>query len=136
MNDTPSFFNIAALAATLPESSDTMVRDLRLTDEAAASCRIVRHYHPVPLHFHRDSDEHLYVVQGRVLFRMGDATEREFGPGELVVFRRGTVHGMPRILEHPFVVLAVDTPRRSHEDVCFVDPDDGTPDTFLQTDSF
>lgn len=134
MREAASFFDIAALAATLPDHSETMLRDLRLTDEAAASCRIFRTYHPAPLHFHRCSDEYLYVLQGRGIFKLGDEPERELGPGELVFFRRGTVHGMPRILEHPFVVLAIDTPRRPPDDVHFVNPADGTPSTFIQTE--
>ncbi len=35
-------FNIAELAATLPESAETMLTDIRLTDEQAASCRVFR----------------------------------------------------------------------------------------------
>jgi len=38
-----------------------------------------------------------------------------------------------QILEHPFTVLAIDTPRRPPEDVHFVNPADGTPQTFINT---
>ena len=40
---------------------------------------------------------------------------------------------MPEILESPFVVFAVDTPRRDPSDVIFVNPNDGTPDSFIQS---
>ena len=39
------------------------------------------------------------------------------------------------ILEHPFVVLAIDTPRRPPDDVHFVNAGDGTAQSFIQTES-
>jgi hypothetical protein len=48
-------------------------------------------------------------------------------------FRRGVVHGFPEILEHPFVIFSVDTPRRDPSDVHFVDSSAGTPETFIRT---
>ena len=127
------YFNIAKLAATLPETAETMLRDIRLTDEDSASCRIFRTYRPAPRHFHTSCDEYLYVLSGRGVFVIADDTPRVLGPGELVHFKKGIVHGMPEILEHPFIVLAVDTPRRPTDDVHFVNPEDGTPQSFIQT---
>jgi mannose-6-phosphate isomerase-like protein (cupin superfamily) len=133
MNNESRFFNIAALAATLPEKAATMLTDIRLTDEHAASCRIFRVHRPVPAHFHTSCDEYLYVLTGRAEIVIADGAPREIGPGELVFFRKKTVHALPRILEHPFTVLAVDTPRRPPEDVHFVNPQEGTPASFIQT---
>ena len=133
--DAEAFFDIAQLAATLPQASDTMLRDLRLVDRDAASCRIFRTYRPVPLHFHVSCDEYLYVLQGRAMFQLGDAAPREVGPGTLIHFPKRTVHGMPALLEEPFVVLATDTPRRPPEDVTFVDPNDGNAASFIATDA-
>ncbi len=133
----PSFFNIAELAATLPDTSDTMLRDLRLVDREAASCRIFRTYREVPMHFHTRCDEYLYVLQGRAVFQVADEAgleiAREVGPGELICFTKRTPHGMPQILEHPFVVLAIDTPRRPPEDVSFVNPQNGDAGTFIRS---
>jgi mannose-6-phosphate isomerase-like protein (cupin superfamily) len=134
--DRGHYFDIAALAATLPEISETMLRDIRLTDEAAASCRIFRTYRPAPMHFHTSCDEYLYVLSGRGVFVIQGEAPRELGPGELVHFRQRTVHGMPQILEHPFVVLAIDTPRRPPDDVHFLNPEEGTPESFIQTQSY
>lgn len=128
-------FDIALLAASLPETSETMLRDLRLVERDAASCRIFRTYRPVPPHFHVSCDEYLYVLQGRALFQIGDAEPREIGPGVLIHFPKRTVHGMPALLEEPFVVLAIDTPRRPPEDVTFVDPRDGDAASFIATDA-
>lgn len=133
MHQEQHFFDIAALAATLPETSDTMLRDLRLVDKADASCRIFRVYRPAPLHFHTSCDEYLYVVQGRAVMTV-EGTTRTVSPGDLVHFQRRAVHGTPDILEHPFVVLAMDTPRRPPDDVHFVNPEDGSPESFIKTE--
>jgi len=63
---------------------------------------------------------------------MDDASNAgEFAPGQLMFFKRGTVHALPEILEGPVVFLSVDTPRRDPKDVIFVNPEDGTPETFI-----
>ncbi len=128
-----AFFDIAALAASLPEAADTMLTDLRLTDEADASCRIFRAYRPTPAHYHLCSDEYLYMLSGSAEIVIANAPPRILHTGELVFFRKGTIHAIPSILEHPFIVLAIDTPRRPPDDIHFVDPADGSPETFIQT---
>ena len=63
---------------------------------------------------------------------MKDAsTKAEFGPGQLLFFERGTVHALPEILAEPLAFLSIDTPRRDPTDIIFVDPNDGTPATFM-----
>jgi hypothetical protein len=42
------------------------------------------------------------------------------------------VHALPAILEEPLVFLSVDAPRRDPADVVFVDPADGTPESFIR----
>ena len=59
------------------------------------------------------------------------STKTEFVPGRLLFFERGTVHALPDILEEPVVFLSVDTPRREPTDIIFVNPEDGTPATFM-----
>lgn len=126
-------FDIAAIAASLPDSADTLLIDRYLTDRPSASARVFRVYRPTPPHYHSKSDEYLYVFSGRGTFRMGDAaTKAEFGPGELLHFHRGVVHALPDIIEEPLVFLAIDSPRRDPKDVIFVDPADGTPESFIQ----
>jgi len=127
------FFDIAALARTLPETAETMLTDLRLTDERDASCRIFRVYRAVPAHYHTCSDEYLYVLTGRAEIQIEGSVLRVIGPGELIFFKKNTVHAVPRILEEPYTVLAIDTPRRPPEDIHFVNRADGTPATFIKT---
>ncbi len=126
-------FDLNAIAANFPDAAETMLIDTRLTDETEASSRVFRVYTPVPAHFHSTCDEYLVVLSGRARFFLGDEPHFEAGPGKLIFFKKGTVHGTPEILEEPFVVLAVDTPRRDPSDIHFVNPSDGTADTFIQS---
>jgi mannose-6-phosphate isomerase-like protein (cupin superfamily) len=128
-----SVFDLKKIAANFPEAADTMLIDTRLTDEDHASARVFRVYHPAPAHYHATCDEYLVVISGRATFFLGEAPPFEVGPGQLIFFKQGTIHGTPEILEEPFLVLAVDTPRRDPADVIFVNPSDGTPDSFIQS---
>jgi mannose-6-phosphate isomerase-like protein (cupin superfamily) len=126
-------FDIAAIAATLPAAANTLLVDYYLTDRPEASARVFRVYRGTPPHYHATCDEYLYVFTGRGTFWMGDpATVAEFGPGQLLYFKRETVHALPDILEAPLVFLAIDTPRRDPKDIIFVNPADGTPETFVR----
>ncbi len=109
-----------------------MLLDTYLTDEPEASARVFRVYRETPPHYHLGSNEHLYVLSGRGTFWMEDpANEAEFAPGDLLFFMRGVVHAMPAILEGPVVFLAIDAPRRDPKDIIFVNPADGTPESFI-----
>ena len=121
------------IARSFPDTAETMLLDTYLTDEAAASARVFRVYRETPAHYHAGCDEYLYVLSGKGTFWMGDASNGgEFVPGDLLFFKRGTVHAIPKILEGPVVFLSFDTPRRDPKDVIFVNSADGTPDTFIR----
>jgi mannose-6-phosphate isomerase-like protein (cupin superfamily) len=125
-------FDVYAIARSLPETATTLLVDKYLTDREAASARVFRVYRPTPPHYHATCDEYLYALSGRGTFWMKDAsTKAEFGPGQLLFFERGTVHAMPDIFEEPLVFLSIDTPRRQPTDIIFVDPRDGSPETFM-----
>ncbi|CAN5705517.1 hypothetical protein BH10ACI4_BH10ACI4_08410 [soil metagenome] len=127
-------FDLHAIARNFPAAAATMLIDTRLTDEAQASARVFRAYTPAPPHYHATCDEYLLVLSGRALMFLGENTAPfEVGPGQLIFFKKDTVHGMPEILEEPFVVFAVDTPRRDPSDVIFINPEDGTPDSFIES---
>jgi mannose-6-phosphate isomerase-like protein (cupin superfamily) len=126
-------FDLHAIAANFPTTADTMLIDTRLTEEDEASARVFRVYTPVAAHYHATCDEYLLVLSGRATFFLGDAEPFELGPGQLVFFKKGTVHGTPKILQEPFVVFAVDTPRRDPSDVHFVNSADGTAETFIRS---
>jgi mannose-6-phosphate isomerase-like protein (cupin superfamily) len=126
-------FDVAKIAASLPETATTLLVDHYLTNRDAASARVFRVYKPTPPHYHATCDEYLYVFSGRGTFWMGNPESQiEFGPGQLLFFERGTVHAIPDILESPVIFLSIDTPRRDPKDIIFVNPDDGTPESFIQ----
>jgi mannose-6-phosphate isomerase-like protein (cupin superfamily) len=126
-------FDLKALASRLPPVAETMLVDIRLTDEPAASSRIFRIYRPVPAHFHRTCDEYLIVLSGRARFQIASQAPVDLSPGQMQFFRRNVIHGFPEILEEPLVVLSVDTPRRDPSDIHFVDPRSGTAQSFLES---
>jgi mannose-6-phosphate isomerase-like protein (cupin superfamily) len=135
MADEPSYrrFNVNQVSRTFPETADTMLLDTYLTDEEAASSRVFRVYRETPAHYHVGSDEYLYVVSGRGLFWMDNPSNgAEFTPGDLLFFKRRVVHALPKLIEGPVVFLAIDTPRRDPKDIIFVNPEDGTPETFIR----
>jgi mannose-6-phosphate isomerase-like protein (cupin superfamily) len=127
-------FKVNEVARSFPETAETLLLETYLTDEEAASSRVFRVYRETPAHYHAGSDEYLYVVSGRGTFWMGDASNgAEFAPGDLLFFKRKTVHALPDILEGPVVFLAIDTPRRDPTDIIFVHPEDGTPEDFIRS---
>jgi mannose-6-phosphate isomerase-like protein (cupin superfamily) len=126
-------FDVAEIGASLPESATTLLVDRYLTNRDAASSRVFRVYRPTPPHYHATCDEYLYVFSGRGTFWMqSPESQIEFRPGQLLFFKRGTVHAMPDILEEPVIFLSIDTPRRDPKDVIFVNPEDGTPESFIK----
>jgi mannose-6-phosphate isomerase-like protein (cupin superfamily) len=133
--EAPDFgrFDVKAIANGFPDTAKTLLLDTYLTDEQAASVRVFRVYRATPPHYHVGSDEHLYVLSGRGTFWIGNPQNGgEFAPGHLLFFKRGTIHALPDIIEGPVAFLAIDTPRRNPKDIIFVNPEDGTPASFIQ----
>jgi len=121
------------IARSFPETAETLLLDVYLTDEPSASSRVFRVYRSTPPHFHRGSDEYLHVLSGTGSFWMDDAANTfSFAPGDLLFFKRGTIHAIPELGPEPVVFMAIDTPRRDPRDIVFVNPEDGTPETFIQ----
>ena len=104
-----------------------------MTNEPAASARVFKVYRGTPPHYHATCDEYLLVLSGKGTFWMGEAANSGvFEPGHLLFFKRGVVHSLPQIIEAPVVFFSVDTPRRDPKDIIFVNPEDGTPESFVQ----
>ncbi len=130
---TSARFDVLAIGRSLPEHSDTLLVDHYMTDEPGASTRVFRIYRATPPHFHRHSDEYLYVVSGRGTFWMNTPENSgEFGPGCLLFFKKTVIHALPVILEEPVIFLSIDVPRRIPTDIIFVNPEDGTPESFIR----
>ncbi len=126
-------FHLHQIAAAFPDTAETMLLDTYLTDEPSASSRVFRVYRETPPHYHANSHEYLYVLSGKGTFWIGDAANAaEFAPGDFLTFKRGVVHALPRLLQAPVVFLAIDAPRRDPKDIIFVNPQDGTPESFIR----
>jgi mannose-6-phosphate isomerase-like protein (cupin superfamily) len=123
-------FDVFAEIATLPSDSESMLADEYFSDLPSASSRIFRIYRTLPLHYHEHCSEHLYVVAGEGIFHL-DGQENRAVPGTFLRFAQRKVHGFPQIDVHPFVVLAIDVPRRRPDDIVFIDPEDGDAATFM-----
>jgi mannose-6-phosphate isomerase-like protein (cupin superfamily) len=135
MTDEANFkrFKLHDIAQSFPETAETLLLDKYLTNEEAASARVFRVYRETPAHYHNGSDEYLYILSGRGTFWMGSPENgAEFAPGDLLFFKRRIVHAMPKIFEGPVVFFAVDAPRRDPKDVIFVNPGDGTAESFVR----
>jgi mannose-6-phosphate isomerase-like protein (cupin superfamily) len=127
-----SRFDVFEIAKKFPDTADTMLLDTYLTNEEAASSRVIRVYKPFPPHYHPTCDEYLYVLRGKGIFWMGSPEQaREFEPGHLLFFRKGVVHAIPEMTELPVVFLSVDTPRRDPKAIIFVNPKEATPESFI-----
>ena len=127
-------FDVFAEIATLPPTSESMLADEYFSDFPSASSRIFRVYRTLPLHYHEDCSEHLYVVSGEGIFHL-NGEESRAAPGTFLRFAQRQVHGFPRIEVHPFVVLAIDVPRRRPDDIVFVNPEDGDAASFMARNS-
>ncbi len=114
----------------LPDTSESMLTDVYFSDFPEASSRIFRIYRTLPLHYHNECDEFLYVVSGEGVFHLS-GQESDARPGTFLRFARREVHGFPRITKHPFVVLSVDVPRRRPDDIVFINPEDGDAKAFM-----
>lgn len=127
-------FDLRDIASEFPETAKTMLLDTYLTYEETASARVFRAYSPTPPHYHQTCDEYLLVLSGRGTFWIEEAAnEAEFAPMQLLHFKKGVVHALPKLIEGPIVFFSVDTPRRNPSDVVFVNPDEGSPDSFIQS---
>ena len=128
-----SRFDLNELAQSFPDHADSLLLDRYLVDRDAASARVFRVYRGTPPHYHAKCDEFLYVLSGKGTFWIGDpGNGGAFEPGHFLFFQRGTVHALPDIVEAPVVFLSIDTPRRDPMDIIFVNPEDGTPSSFIQ----
>ena len=126
-------FDLNEIARSFPKTAQTLLLDTYLTNEPAASARVFRVYRGTPPHYHATCDEYLFVLSGKGTFWMESAANAGvFAPGHLLFFRRGIVHALPEIIENPVVFFSVDTPRRDPKDIIFVNPEDGTPASFVQ----
>lgn len=61
-------------------------------------------------HVHAASEEIFQVLRGRAVFAIGNALEREVGPGEFIFARRGVLHSISVLGDAPLMLLAAMAP--------------------------
>src|SRR6201981_1955449 len=126
-------FDVKKIADSFPPRIDTLLLATYLTNEEARNARIFRVYRHTPAHYHATCEEYLYVLSGKGTFWLDNPENRgAFESGQLLFFRKGVVHALPDMYEEPIVFLSVNTPRRDPKDIIFVNPEDGTPESFIK----
>ena len=128
-------FDLNEIAKSFPPSADTLLLDTYLTNEDAASSRVFRVYRPTGHTTTRPATNICMCCPGAEPFGWRPPRTAARSPGQLLFFRRGVVHALPDIIEGPVVFLSVDTPRRDPRDIIFVNPADGTPESFIRDKS-
>jgi len=89
------------------------------TLHAAPGATVVIQTGDPPKHYHANSDEIQYVIEGSGTFWLGD-TRRDVGPGDLIIIPKGTAHGASVATTGRFKVLAIKTPPQAADDVHIV----------------
>lgn len=60
----------------------------------------------VPMHIHHREEEEIFLVEGEVLFALGDSSNTlELGPGDMVNMPKGTPHGFRIVGDKPAQIL-------------------------------
>lgn len=72
-------------------------------------------YATVP-HRHPAAEEIFQVVAGRASFAIGEAPEREVGPGEFMLAKRGVRHAIRVVGDGPLTLLAAVAPNEDRPD--------------------
>jgi hypothetical protein len=124
-------FKPSEIARSFPATAETLLMDTYLTNEPAPSSRVFRVYRELPSHYHAGRDEYLYVL-GEV--SSGWTTPRTEGTSLLATSSSSNAELFmlcPKFLRGR-VFLSFDTPRRDPEDIIFVNPKDGTPESFVR----
>jgi hypothetical protein len=103
----------------------------RATDFGRA--RVSRVCRGVPPHYHEGSDEYLYVLSGGSTFWTGDASNSgELGPGDPPVFQTADHTCAFRYLRRGGRVSFRGHSYARFEGCIFVNPEDGTPESFIK----
>ncbi len=74
----------------------------------------------VALHVHDEHTEHVYILEGIGMMKLGDE-ENEVKAGDFMFIPRGVKHGVTVTSETPLKALSVQTPEFHGEDRHFVD---------------
>lgn len=109
--------DVAEALASLPESSERTIREVRLLDNGDLGVRVFRIYGPVPEHHHAFSDTLLKVLAGEAEIAIDGGKPFTAAPGDVVFWQAGVPHAVLSVAGGPVDFLAIDTPTRREGDV-------------------
>ncbi|GJM14985.1 MAG: ABC transporter substrate-binding protein [Thermodesulfobacteriota bacterium] len=115
------YINVKDVASNLPPGEDGLVTDNRIVERKDSGARVFRVNKEVPKHYHIKSDVYLYVISGEASFLLSDNEQKIVKEGDFIFFKKGTVHGVDKIIKKPFSALAIDVPARDPSDVVFIE---------------
>lgn len=75
------------------------------------------------VHSHK-AEEAMFILEGRAEFSI-DGRKSSAGPGEVVFFPSGSVHGITRVLEGPMQYVTIRTVEEGDEPCCCQGTDHG-----------
>lgn len=132
MSDDYTIVDTGKIIEQFPSNAETILIDAYLSDKQHASIRVFRLYDRLAPHYHKQCDELLYLVSGRVICKIGDEEPKELSAGNCIIFARDIVHALEPLPGEPVVFVTADTPRRDPKDVHFVDPKDAEGKAFTR----
>jgi mannose-6-phosphate isomerase-like protein (cupin superfamily) len=112
----PRVVNLVRMAdeAIGPERPGTHIRSNLLVASPGATVSVQTG--DVAKHFHQDSDEIQYIIEGQGTFWLGDR-QIEVGPGDLIVIPKGTPHAGSHATTGRFKAIAIKTPPQAPDDL-------------------
>jgi mannose-6-phosphate isomerase-like protein (cupin superfamily) len=113
---TPKVVNLVRMTdeAIGPERPGTHIRSSLLVDSPGATVSVQTG--DVAKHFHQDSDEIQYIIEGQGTFWLGDR-QIDIGPGDLIVIPKGTTHAGSHATTGRFKAIAIKTPPQAPDDL-------------------
>jgi mannose-6-phosphate isomerase-like protein (cupin superfamily) len=97
-----------------PERPGTHIRSNLLVASPGATVSVQTG--DVAKHFHQDSDEIQYIIEGQGTFWLGDR-QIEVGPGDLIIIPKGTPHAGSHATSGRFKAIAIKTPPQAPDDL-------------------
>ncbi|KGT88850.1 hypothetical protein NG99_20465 [Erwinia typographi] len=116
------YFDLEEKKKLFPDSADSLIVDMYLSDNPQGSVRLFRVYQQVPEHYHKQCDEVLIVIAGDLEFQTDGEPAKVLSKDQLVIFRKNTVHSIKPSGDNPVYFLSIDTPGREASDIYFIDP--------------
>lgn len=105
---------------TIEELSFWAKNVIPIASDSNCSSFLIRVQEEVKPHYHSYHTEHIYVVKGSAILKLGDST-MTVKPGDLIVIPPKVVHSVKVNSFEPFEVLSIQSPGFKGEDRIWVE---------------